>query len=648
MLRKLDKLIYFLRWPAFFILFSYLIFFSFVNLYGKDYFFHTRSGQYIVENKQIPARDIFSFTQEGKKWNNHEWLYQVFIYSIHQRFGFEGIILLRSFIFILAFLLLTIVALKVHWLFAFFLIFFSIKISFIRFIPRPDQFSFLFLIFFLLPLVFKKKNLLYLLPFIQVLWANIHGFFIMGPAVLFIYLCVMRFDKGQVMNLFYKKAKVVFIFVILACFLTPYPLQNLAYPFQIIRDIFVGHQDFIYQHITELRRPIAEFSLDSLYIRYFIATSIFLIFTTKTSIFCLVFWVFFSLFSFNAIRNFYFYIPIAVILTVVNYPQMKKVFLKRILTKKGIIFLKIVLLVGVARVSVFAINEVLSFSGRRYSYLDFSSDEMLQTGQIFFEIDKRYYPQELIQFIVSNELPNKMYNNFNLGAILIYNFFPQRKVFIDGRAEFYGKEFFTFYKGISAGSETELDKAIEEYNLNGFIIGYLENIPPDLIFVLHERGYRCIYFGMDGIIFIDDQVLFEYPHLSEKIINLDKYQPVRLDFRREIKLYKPHADGLYKKGYILYKIGLVQKAEEYLRSLLSIYPAHYRAYYLLAEISYYNKNYEKAYILSRKSLSFSPNFTKARKLIARIHLDDGDKSKAKEIIEALGEDFESFQRQEGF
>jgi tetratricopeptide (TPR) repeat protein len=70
-------------------------------------------------------------------------------------------------------------------------------------------------------------------------------------------------------------------------------------------------------------------------------------------------------------------------------------------------------------------------------------------------------------------------------------------------------------------------------------------------------------------------------------------------------------------------------------NLLKIYPKHYRAYYILAKINYKNKNYKNAYLLARQTLSFNPNFKKAKRLIIKIYLELGKAREAKEFADEL-------------
>ena len=52
---------------------------------GNDFWWHIKSGEWIVENKAFPREGIFSWMAMDKhlKWYAHEWLAQVIYYGIY-------------------------------------------------------------------------------------------------------------------------------------------------------------------------------------------------------------------------------------------------------------------------------------------------------------------------------------------------------------------------------------------------------------------------------------------------------------------------------------------------------------------------------------------------------------------------------------
>ena len=56
-----------------------------------DFWWHLRTGQYIVQTHSVPHQDIYSFTNYGRPWIAHEWLSEVLIYSLYRLAGWAGL-----------------------------------------------------------------------------------------------------------------------------------------------------------------------------------------------------------------------------------------------------------------------------------------------------------------------------------------------------------------------------------------------------------------------------------------------------------------------------------------------------------------------------------------------------------------------------
>src|SRR6185295_11892908 len=61
-----------------------------------DFYWHLKTGQYLMETRTIPGVDIFSFVKFGSEWVTHEWMSELFMYSVFGVFGYLGLIVLFS------------------------------------------------------------------------------------------------------------------------------------------------------------------------------------------------------------------------------------------------------------------------------------------------------------------------------------------------------------------------------------------------------------------------------------------------------------------------------------------------------------------------------------------------------------------------
>ena len=68
-----------------------------------DFWWHLRSGQWIVETGAIPHTDPFSHTNLGKPWIAHEWLSEVIIYGLYRLGGLPLLIFTFGTVITIAF-----------------------------------------------------------------------------------------------------------------------------------------------------------------------------------------------------------------------------------------------------------------------------------------------------------------------------------------------------------------------------------------------------------------------------------------------------------------------------------------------------------------------------------------------------------------
>lgn len=155
-----------------------------------DIWWHLKTGEVISAWQSIPTYDIFSYTAAGAPWVNHEWLFEVLAFQLFYNFGIASLIFLKmlltaifTYLIFRTFKLLTespsaalFGALIVLWA------------SADRILERPHLFSMVFAAAYLLILhgqAAGRQKTLWLLPVIQIVWANIHGGAVLGPMIVF-------------------------------------------------------------------------------------------------------------------------------------------------------------------------------------------------------------------------------------------------------------------------------------------------------------------------------------------------------------------------------------------------------------------------------------------------------------------------------
>jgi hypothetical protein len=214
------------------------------SLYSdSDTGWHIRAGESMIVMRQIPTTDPYSFTRAGRPWLAWEWLSDLAFGAAHRAAGLRGVELLSALAIALAVAgsvalalqlganffaaadgaALLMVVTSVHWL------------------ARPHIFGWLFALAFLAVAELHRpgKRMLWILPVLSVLWANMHGSFLLGPAILLIY-AVGRTAR-------FRDYSLVALLSLVASFVNPYGWQLHEHIFRYLRD------DYIMDHIGEFR-----------------------------------------------------------------------------------------------------------------------------------------------------------------------------------------------------------------------------------------------------------------------------------------------------------------------------------------------------------------------------------------------------------
>ena len=159
-------------------------------LLDSDTGWHIRNGGLILETGVVPRADPFSFTMEGKPWFAWEWMADLLMALAHQYAGLAGVVGGAIVVLLLAYGLLNqvMIARGSDPFLASGLTLFAAACGIVHWLARPHVFSILFLIVWtILVESFRRQRRywIFLTPLLVALWANIHGgFSIIFPLLL--------------------------------------------------------------------------------------------------------------------------------------------------------------------------------------------------------------------------------------------------------------------------------------------------------------------------------------------------------------------------------------------------------------------------------------------------------------------------------
>ncbi len=168
---------------------------------GPDLWWHVHTGQRIIEDRAVPAVDDLSYTAAGATWHNHEWLAQVLFAGTSNVAGGVGLTLLRALLFVATIAVLaTVVQRRVQNPLVTLAIIGPATVFAEPFLNlRVHTFTYLLFVSAISVLDSLRAGArwpFWALPVMFVVWANLHGGFVLGLGIVGLtLLCLMASSK---------------------------------------------------------------------------------------------------------------------------------------------------------------------------------------------------------------------------------------------------------------------------------------------------------------------------------------------------------------------------------------------------------------------------------------------------------------------
>lgn len=208
-------------------------------LQDADTYWQTAIGQWIIDHRAWPTVDVYSFTKPGAPWISSSWLAQVFLAASHSAIGWAGPVILAAFGTASAF------ALLVHALCRRFTATHAIIVAMAaavlsahHFLARPHVLAMPVMVAWVYGLVNasdeRKAPSFWLLPLIT-LWANLHGGFVLGLALIAPFALDALWNAGTAQRIPLALRWTVFgLCALAASWITPYGWNLLLAARQIL------------------------------------------------------------------------------------------------------------------------------------------------------------------------------------------------------------------------------------------------------------------------------------------------------------------------------------------------------------------------------------------------------------------------------
>jgi len=441
----LKKQYSWLRWPTlvtYGAVFALFFVIAFISL-DPDFGWHLTAGDYFLHHG-FPATDIFTYTASNFPWVSHEWLNDIFVYLVHTAGSFPLLAVVFALLWTLA-----------VWLVGRRQSTILIIIATLALLPfagvRALTWSVLFLAVLIQLVKYRKGKYTFLLPLFFLLWANLHGSFVVG----FIYLAYQAFVTRSL------KLTIITVISVSATFINPYG-------YHVYGEILSTLMD------SSLSSRIGEWQSFSL---------------TAISIPYVMLWIGVTAYGMGrSWRSWKEYVRIDILFFAASISHLRQLPLFVIIslpfTARGIAEIAAIIPKQLDRPRRrFIASMAITFAAIAIICGCFS-----YYGTTLHREDK--YPVQAVAYLQQQPCSGNLYNSYNYGGYLIWKL-PSEKVYIDGRMpswSYQGQKYMDNYLQFSTDTQYR-NEQIKKYTISCAIV---INNDKKLIKGLLGSGWRVV------------------------------------------------------------------------------------------------------------------------------------------------------------
>lgn len=583
-----------------------------------DLWWHLKHGQLIYETRSIPQQDDFSYTTEmpesisaiGKhemaqehsskntQWYwatsiKRNWLSQLFFYLAYLAGGFVGIGILKSVVFVAAYLILYLTMLRrgsdhlVSFLVLCLIAIIGIDFNY----TRSQIFSFLLFPSVLYTLYDFRNGgkSIYVLPAFMLLWANLHGGFILGVLVIISfasaetlkYLLKNKFNFSALSSLPKNRLRILIIVSLisaLASLINPNSYKSFLFPYM--------QEQSIFKTIEEYQRPMLYeyhaywFMLALVFI--FIVVSIrkkrldlselcLLIIVTLPSLKGIRYIIFFALGS-----GIFLSYAISCLLTELKESGAVRKLIDRPVFQKGLLSFLVAIL-------SFSICIAIVISGK----------------VLKFDMRENRYPSGAVSFVQGNKPSGNIFNPYNWGGYLIWHLYPEYKVFIYGRtlnetAFLHGSFILKAEKGNDPHAPL-WKQLLDAHGVNFIVTNAVSSSGKiirlaDVLYV--DNDWKLVYADGKSLIFLRNTPE-NYTIINRYKLPKEKIDDEIIDECKQGIKDTPATKGYYETlGYMYMKKNRLKDARDMFKKYLTIDPHDEKVKYYHDLVKQYMKRYK--------------------------------------------------------
>jgi hypothetical protein len=401
----------------------------FVKGVDNDFWWHLRTGELIFQHG-IPRHDPYSWTAAGQPWVAHEWLGEAIIYAIERVLGYAGNVVFFDALIAGAMLLMYRLGRRegagTRPLVALTLVSACVMGLFIT--PRPQMFTFALYAVFVYVLATTDAaapRRAWVLPPLMAVWVNLHLGFMFGLMVVALWTVASLYECVRGAPVDARQVLAIAAACVAAACLNPHGPAILWFPARYVFDSEVTQSYVAEWHRPGLLNPFhtAIFASAAL-----LAWSV--ISRTRPRPFLVLLALAASVLAMQAVRNAPFaallVVPVAGGMLARRWPSMRAERDSSVRMPRH------------AAVALFAITAALVGS------IAVSTGG----GVSLWSPSEHGYPSQAVAYVAEHEAGKRLLNDYTFGGYELSKLYPQTKVFIDGRSEFYGDAFLGDWLGL--------------------------------------------------------------------------------------------------------------------------------------------------------------------------------------------------------
>ena len=481
-----------------------------------DTWTHLALGRLMVETRGLPLHEVLVFPSSGLPYHNTEWLFDIVLYLVFRAGGLAGVVLLKAATIALAFWVLFKDATLprepgsdrvLRAVIAAAVLLGCLPMVRHRFIERPDIVLMVFLAFTVYALnayLLEGRRLIFALPAVHLLWANMHpsvivtvvpfGAALAGGGLLLLF----RRGRGgkepgippgipppipSVRQL--KVVAGVLVADVLASLVNPRGIEILTLPFQL------AASPWFTQEINELQRPSfglypGPYVLAGLLLLSFIALR------RWRSLVPALMVLPFAYLGLSAVRFIF-------VFAIVGAPVLARHVAEIALAWSGARSRRPAMALAAAALAACAVSVVLALA-----QVPPFADSRKSIG---LGADARFIPEGALRYLDTIGMRGRLFNAFHFGGYITWRDFPRRSAIIDGRG----------YVPGSLREEIHFARAYPEhlarlqaaYGFDAAVLDYpiysgegIESLGPDADWALTSPGWALVYWDDFALVYL--------------------------------------------------------------------------------------------------------------------------------------------------